>query len=452
MSDLIDRVSNLSQRQHHALAKLLADAGSVAGNASASRQQLVAYVVGASGVVDEAELGEWLGTSLPNYMIPDAIIPLDELPRRPNGKVDTSALPAPPRTGSATDEVVAPRNEIEQTLADIWSELLGLNAVSVHDDFFEVGGDSIISIQVMSRARQAGVLLQPADFAAYSTIAELANAAKPIEQLDTVLSEQDATPSEQQYVFRLDGIGNTIQYVEIDFVSGATPKLGTTRTVRFEKDYKRETRLEELATDYLERVRDLQPEGPYMFVSMDCGTHVTYEVAQQLTRNGEIVSFFGVVEAAPPLVATSVVSKYLKKGLRYLGRFDVRGLVAGLRLTRQRGLALKPMTSPDGEVLPFNHGLTINNYLPTPYPGRITLFHSTDFHQNQNGKQNIRDWTRLVPTGLNIAIVEATYPLDVFAPPYDQQLVTRLVAEQRVTEVRRNQVDDVLDSEKGDRL
>jgi len=118
------------------------------------------------------ELKEWLKTRLPDYMVPSHFTVLDKLPLTPNGKIDRKALPAPELNFSEAYE--APRNDIEQQLAQIWSSLLKLTNISIHDNFFSLGGDSILSIQIVARARQAGLHFTPRDLFEHQTIAELA--------------------------------------------------------------------------------------------------------------------------------------------------------------------------------------------------------------------------------------------------------------------------------------
>jgi len=119
-----------------------------------------------------AELNDWLKAQLPDYMIPSHFTVLDYLPLTPNGKIDRKALPAPELNLTETYE--APRNDIEQQLAQVWSSLLNQNNISIHDNFFSLGGDSILSIQIVARARQAGLHFTPSDLFEYQTIAELA--------------------------------------------------------------------------------------------------------------------------------------------------------------------------------------------------------------------------------------------------------------------------------------
>jgi amino acid adenylation domain-containing protein/non-ribosomal peptide synthase protein (TIGR01720 family) len=123
-------------------------------------------------------LRSWLAERLPDAMVPAAIVPLDALPLTLNGKVDRKALPAPDGARPDLEEdLVAPRTPAERQLAAIWSEVLGVERVGVHDNFFGLGGDSILSIQVIARAQQAGLRLTPRQLFQHQTVAELAAAA-----------------------------------------------------------------------------------------------------------------------------------------------------------------------------------------------------------------------------------------------------------------------------------
>lgn len=147
-------------------------------------KRLIAYVV-AEGEhqPDAKQLREFLAASLSEQMIPSAFVLLDALPVTPNGKIDRGALPAPTVSVSETEAAdEAPRTEAERILAGIWSELLKLERVGVHDNFFHLGGDSILSIQVVARARQSGLVLMPRKIFEHPTIAALARAAELISE------------------------------------------------------------------------------------------------------------------------------------------------------------------------------------------------------------------------------------------------------------------------------
>ncbi|MVO84357.1 amino acid adenylation domain-containing protein [Streptomyces sp. p1417] len=121
--------------------------------------------------VGPAELRAYLGQRLPPYMIPAAFVVLDELPLTVNGKVDRAALPEPEFHGAAYR---APRDEREETLAALFAEVLGAERVGIDDDFFAVGGDSIQSIQLATRARARGVVVSAREVFEHRTVAALA--------------------------------------------------------------------------------------------------------------------------------------------------------------------------------------------------------------------------------------------------------------------------------------
>ncbi|MGN9906763.1 amino acid adenylation domain-containing protein [Phytohabitans sp. LJ34] len=138
--------------------------------------RLVAYV---AGPADVAVLRDELAAVLPEPMVPGAFVALDTLPRTPNGKLDRAALPAPDATRAVSR---APRNDRERLLCAAVADVLGLPEVGPDDDFFALGGDSILSIAVSSRARTAGLEVSPRDVFAHRTPAALAEAAAPAPQ------------------------------------------------------------------------------------------------------------------------------------------------------------------------------------------------------------------------------------------------------------------------------
>jgi amino acid adenylation domain-containing protein/non-ribosomal peptide synthase protein (TIGR01720 family) len=139
-------------------------------------KRLVAYVVPKhEQAPTTSELRNYLQKQLPDHMVPSAFVLLEALPLTLNGKVDRQALPAPDKVRPELNEAfVAPRTPEEQVLVDVWAQVIGLEQVGIHDNFFEVGGDSILSIQVIARAKQAGLQLTPKQMFEYQTIAELA--------------------------------------------------------------------------------------------------------------------------------------------------------------------------------------------------------------------------------------------------------------------------------------
>ncbi|MGW3210312.1 non-ribosomal peptide synthase/polyketide synthase, partial [Streptomyces sp. NPDC001135] len=141
-------------------------------------KRLVAYVVTRGGALDVAAMRAHVASALPDYMVPAAFVQLDELPLTGNGKLDRRALPAPVVSGTGTGR--APSTEREEILCRIFRELLGVESVSVDDGFFELGGDSIVSIQLVSRARRAGLVFSAREVFQHRTPAALAAVAVPV--------------------------------------------------------------------------------------------------------------------------------------------------------------------------------------------------------------------------------------------------------------------------------
>jgi amino acid adenylation domain-containing protein/non-ribosomal peptide synthase protein (TIGR01720 family) len=146
------------------------------GGAADGESRLIAYLVLEDGSAPPTpgDLREFVADRLPGYMVPAAFVPLAELPLTPNGKVDRRALPAPGSTAGSEVEFVAPRTLAEQALAEVWQQVLGVSQVGVHDNFFALGGDSIMSVQIVARLRRRGIDLTPRQLFEHPTVAQLA--------------------------------------------------------------------------------------------------------------------------------------------------------------------------------------------------------------------------------------------------------------------------------------
>ncbi|MFI5587249.1 amino acid adenylation domain-containing protein [Amycolatopsis sp. NPDC051758] len=147
-------------------------------------KRLVGYVVPDGSAPADGELRRFLADTLPEYMIPAVFVTMDALPLSNGGKVDRARLPAPAsgRAGRHDSHAEA-RTATERALARVWADVLGLDRIGVHDDFFRLGGDSILAIQIVARARQAGLPLTPRLAVRHRTVAEMAaavDAAKPL--------------------------------------------------------------------------------------------------------------------------------------------------------------------------------------------------------------------------------------------------------------------------------
>ncbi len=183
---------------------LVQDVVVVAPGETAADKRLVAYIVprALQPCISDANdllqtqstdqhvsaLRNTLKNHLPEYMIPSTFILLKNLPLSPNGKVDRQALPMPDTSWSEREkDFAAPRTSVEEILIDIWSNVLGHKPISIYDNFFEIGGDSILSIQIVNKAHKAGLSLTPKHLFQYQTVAELAGVLSTISLNDKEL-------------------------------------------------------------------------------------------------------------------------------------------------------------------------------------------------------------------------------------------------------------------------
>lgn len=150
------------------------------------RRELVAYCVAATGATIDADaIRQKLATRLPAYMVPSRIVALAQLPLTPNGKVDLKALPEPAGKQSVPAGA-APQGELEETIAAVWEDVLGRKEIGRNDNFFEIGGDSILSLQIITRLRKRGIRVTPKQLFGQQTVAALTTVA-------TVTAPQDVT-------------------------------------------------------------------------------------------------------------------------------------------------------------------------------------------------------------------------------------------------------------------
>lgn len=177
---------------------------------SGETDRLIAFAALTPGAIPgdtSAELRSHLAASLPANMVPASFMFLDDLPRTPNGKIDTDALLDLDDGAAVAREIAPPVTREQELLAGIWSEVLGVADVGIDDNFFELGGDSIVSIQIVARAARAGITLTAKDLFRYQTVAELSHHATTKK---AVVQEQDepAGPVElspiQRWFFDLD--------------------------------------------------------------------------------------------------------------------------------------------------------------------------------------------------------------------------------------------------------
>ncbi|MER7582457.1 amino acid adenylation domain-containing protein [Kitasatospora sp. NPDC097691] len=287
----------------------VADAAVIVREDTPGDKRLVAYAV-VGGAADDAPEPEGLrahaAAELPVHMVPSAVVLLDRLPLTANGKLDRRALPAPgaPAAGAGRP----PRTPREQQLCELFAEVLGVAAVGVEDDFFALGGHSLLVVRLAGRIREVlglevgiGALFQAPTPAALD--ASLAAGADATDALDVLLPLRPAAPGRQRPLFAVHPAGGLgwcytglirhlpgdvpiygLQAQGVGAATAAEPLPGT---------------MEELAAHYVDRLREVQPEGPYRLLGWSTGGIIAHAVAVRLQELGQEVELLAILDAYP---------------------------------------------------------------------------------------------------------------------------------------------------------
>ncbi len=325
-------------------------------------KQLVAYLVATTGAkLRDRDLRDWLGRSLPDYMVPHSFIPLEGMPVTANGKLDRSALPAPcaknqlrrelasplrkaVKPAPAVTEVslgsayVPPSDTLEVELIEIWEEVLGVTRIGVQDDFFQLGGDSLLAARMFARiAEKLGKKLPLATMFQGATIRSLARVIRakgwtPDWSVLVPIREHGSKPP----LFLVHGLhGNVLNFYGFRHHMPADQPLYGIQANGLDTGRAAFVSIPEMAEYYIKEIRSVQPVGPYFLGGFSAGGLVAYEMARQLAEAGERVQFLALfdsyVEAAGGYWLKSL---YSRRALR----MSLLALRASLRSVRRDGL------------------------------------------------------------------------------------------------------------------
>ena len=265
-------------------------------------KRLVAYVLPkGEDAVDASQLRSFLKERLPEYMVPVSFIVVESWPLTPNGKIDLAALPMPGRADSAAAEsFVLPRDAVELQLAHIWEELLDVRPVGVKDNFFEMGGHSMLTLRLAALVESRLGKRLP-----LTTILRMPT----IEQMAAGLREQSApvvgsplVPIQpgggKQPLFFVHPAGGTVfSYVGLAHQLGPDQPLFGLQATGIDQDQQPCASIEEMATRYIEAVREFHPRGPYLLGGWSFGGVVAFEMARQLQAEGEHVPLLVLLDS-----------------------------------------------------------------------------------------------------------------------------------------------------------
>lgn len=262
---------------------------------------LVGYLaVAANQALDMGDVRTYLKQKLPEFMIPTAFVEVESFSLTPNGKVDRRALPVPDVVPEETKTVVAPSNATEAKLLQIWQDVLGIQAISITDNFFDLGGHSLLVARLLDQiAIEFGNNLPLSTLFQASTLEQLATVLTQPEQFESLLLIR-AGGSKSPIFFIHDGDGETMLYRSLAFQLDPERPIYGIQPLASPRHPILHTRIEQMAAYYLEKIRSVQPEGPYWLAGLCAGGVLAYEVARQLQEQGQAIAMVALLDAAEP--------------------------------------------------------------------------------------------------------------------------------------------------------
>jgi thioesterase domain-containing protein/acyl carrier protein len=241
---------------------------------------------------------------VPEYMVPSAYVTIEALPLTQHGKVDRAALPAPQLSLTRSGrEYVAPQNDLQQQLVDIWEELFKLHPIGITDNFFELGGHSLQMIMLVARVEERlGSRVAMAELFNDPTIkhlAELVGHGK--ESLRQSLLVPLRAEGTKKPIFTPHSSGGDVWcYKELAQQFGDDQPIYGIQPSQAEDGVMSELEIEAMAADYVKAVRGFQPVGPYSLVGWSMGAIIAFEMARQLQQQGEEIALLALIDAAAP--------------------------------------------------------------------------------------------------------------------------------------------------------
>ncbi len=271
----------------------------VAERLGTGEPRLVAYWVGEA---ERQDLYQCARNVLAPYMVPSAYARLGAFPLTPSGKIDRKALPSPDSIQAASTQLLRPRNDREVLVASVWAEVLGVDSVGIDQDFFALGGTSLLAIRARGRLEQeAGVEIPLRAFFEGPTVATIAaGLGAKADPAEPVVVHMGRGEPSQPLLFLLLGI-QLYQDLAVA-LRGIQPVVAMHVPVRYRPGEEASLSIQAIATRYVDQIRKVQPQGPYQLGGYCFGGLVAFEVARQLETSGEMVAKVAILDGFLPSV------------------------------------------------------------------------------------------------------------------------------------------------------
>ncbi len=330
-----------------------------------NQKQLIAYYVpNKNAAITQADLNSYMRGQLPSYMVPSVFIPLENLPLTDNGKVDRKALPEPQILPTA-QKSTQPRDQIEFQLQRNWKDLLNIECIDIHEDFFKLGGHSLLAVRLISQIKKCfGISFPVAWVFIQNTIEKQANIIRY--QKEKVAYEPilafNTKGSKKPLIFVHPGHGGAESYVEFSNLLSADQPFYAVESHDLYSPEPFIESIEALAAKYIDHIKAVQSKGPYHLGGWSFGGLIAFEMAQQLTRQGDKVE-------AVYLLDTFLLNKEEKKQQLVINKI-IKEIMKKNTFYNQ----LPPEYRKRVEQASSIQAKSMASYEAHPYPGRIVLF------------------------------------------------------------------------------
>ncbi|UCE20065.1 MAG: amino acid adenylation domain-containing protein [Gemmatimonadota bacterium] len=372
--------------------------------------RLVAYVVADQHTAPTVrELRSFLQEKLPEYMVPSTFVMLAGLPLTPHGKVDRQALPAPDRITSDLERTfIRARDALESQLTKIWEKVLEIQPIGVRDNFFELGGHSLLAVRLFSEIKKVlGVNFPLSTLFQDSTVEDLAHVIRqeacsepwsclvPVQPGGTKVPFFCAAPAAGEAIgfanlARCLGSEQPFYGLELPTPVGALS----------------DPRIEDMAAECIREIKTLQPEGPYLLGGACMGGLVAFEMACQLHQQGNEIAVLVLLDSSQPAPLITLRDYISLLLFHHLPRGHMAYCLMNDLREKGRKLKRKFLLSREGRRFKSvwkAHERARRTYVPRPYPGRITLFESREFHIRF--PDYVNRWSALAEGGLDRHII-----------------------------------------------
>jgi amino acid adenylation domain-containing protein len=408
-------------RAHPAVREAAVDA-----HGGGNRAALAAWIVAEDGHHPPAstELRAFLRERLPEAMVPTLFIPVDALPRTAGGKLDRRALPAPP-SADPTDEYVAPRTPVERMVAAIWAEVLGVERVGVHDDFFALDGNSLVALRLLARVREAtGETVSVASLLQGPTVEQMARAVadrRPAVRLPVVALQPEGTARPLFLVHA--GGGHVACYAPLAALLAPDQPLYAFQARGLDDGLPPLQGVEAMAAYYVEGLKRAQPRGPYRLGGWSYGGIAAFEMARQLDAASDEVELLALLDTGRPESrddarfpldhasvlrriltdlygwgATAAVTVEALRGLEPEAQLQLAARKLGAHLLPESRL---PEVAELTRVRMANHNAMVD-WVAKPFAGRIAYFQTRGSAYLPNAQDALRFWGRLADGGFGV--------------------------------------------------